>query len=273
MPQQPVQNPLGLPFVELQSVDSTNNYARQQIHAGLAQHGMLVFAHEQLAGKGQRGRNWTSEKDRNIMLSLVLKEPPLQLSEQFQLIASISVAVQEFYSKYGGSETRIKWPNDVYWQDRKAGGVLIENVIGEGIGGAVPIAIGSGARKSSAVQIWKWAIVGIGININQVSFPPELKNPVSLKQITGKNFDPVELSKELVHTIQKWYDELQQNGFGKILDLYNEQLYKKNETVRLKKGNVIFNGRIDAISESGKLSVTHSIQEEFEFGQIEWLVD
>ena len=95
MPQPPYTKPIGLPFVELQSVDSTNNYARKQIHAGLAQHGMTIFAHEQLTGKGQRGKSWSSEKGVNIIMSIVIKPQPLLLTQQFMLNACVAVAVYE----------------------------------------------------------------------------------------------------------------------------------------------------------------------------------
>ena len=118
MPQPPDTKPIGLPFVELQAVDSTNNYARQQIHAGLAQHGMAIFAHEQLLGKGQRGKTWSSEKDANIILSIVVKPQLLLLSQQFMLSACMVVAINDFFIKYAGADTKIKWPNDLYWQDK-----------------------------------------------------------------------------------------------------------------------------------------------------------
>jgi BirA family biotin operon repressor/biotin-[acetyl-CoA-carboxylase] ligase len=111
------------PFVELQSVDSTNNYARKLIHDKLAQHGMAIFSHEQVAGKGQRGKIWFSEKDANILLSILLKPGPLQLSQQFRLSACMAVTVYDFFQKYAGEATAIKWPNDLYWQDRKAGDI------------------------------------------------------------------------------------------------------------------------------------------------------
>ncbi len=112
---------MGLPFLELQSVDSTNNYARQQLSAGLAQHGTAVFAHEQTAGKGQRGNTWVSEKDANIALSIVIKPYPLVLHQQFLLNACIVTAACEWFRNYAENETKIKWPNDLYWQNRKAG--------------------------------------------------------------------------------------------------------------------------------------------------------
>lgn len=245
------------PFIELQSVDSTNNYARQLIHAGLAQHGTAIFAHEQVAGKGQRGKAWTSEKDQNIALSIVLNPLPLPPARQFQLSASVSAGVHDFFSKYAGENTKIKWPNDLYWQDRKAGGILIESIIG------------SGEAKTG---LWEWAIIGVGININQTTFPPHLPNPVSLKQITGKNFETILLAKELYNYIEKKIRVLIQKGFDGIYDQYQENLYKKNEKVRFKKENRAFEAIVKKVTPTGQLVVQHSIDEEFNFGEVEWVV-
>lgn len=263
MLQVPLLNPIGTPFIELQSVDSTNNYARQQIHAarlpdrqGLAQHGMVVFSHEQTAGRGQRGKVWTSEPGLNIAMSIIINPAPLSLNNQFQLSACTAVAVHEFFMKYAIGKTCIKWPNDLYWQDRKAGGILIESVIG---------------NRESDVSSWDWAIVGIGININQTSFPAWLPNPVSLKQITGSDYKLMPLAKELCRVFQQFYKELILAGFENIFKLYNKHLYKKGENIKLKKDNRIFNAELKGVSPSGKLIVRHSIEEEFGFGEVEWL--
>src|SRR5688572_2022740 len=170
-------NPIGQPFTILSSVDSTNNYAMARVQAGLAQHGAAWFAHEQTAGKGQRNKHWLTNPSENILLSVVLQPFTLTASEQFLLSASVALACCDFYKNYAGEETSIKWPNDLYWRDRKAGGILIENNF----------------RGSE----WVFAIAGIGININQTSFDPALPNPVSLKQITGKNFNVIQLAREL----------------------------------------------------------------------------
>jgi BirA family transcriptional regulator, biotin operon repressor / biotin---[acetyl-CoA-carboxylase] ligase len=257
LPQPSATKPLGLPFIELLSVDSTNNYARQQIHAGLAQHGMAFFAHEQVAGKGQRGKVWASEKGENIILSLIVKPQPLQLAQQFQLSACVAVTVQDFFMRYAGDDTKIKWPNDLYWQDRKAGGVLIESVV---------------SSQHSTVGNWQWAIIGIGININQTGFPDDLPNPVSLKQITGKNFDTVELAKELCGILEKRFNELIEDGFENIYNTYLAHLYKRKATVKLKKGSKVFQTTIEGISPTGKLITQHAIQEEFGFGEVEWVI-
>lgn len=257
MPQPSTANTIGIPFLELQSVDSTNNYARRLLHEGLAHHGFAVFAHEQVQGKGQRGKTWITEKDANIILSVVINPRPLQITEQFQLTTCTALAIHDFFSQYAGENTRIKWPNDLYWQDRKAGGILIENVIGTG---------------KPETDRWQWAIIGTGININQTSFSPELKNPVSLRQITGKNFDPILLSKELCSVLDEKFKQLITGGFEKIFSEYLSVLYKKNETVKLRKENRVFEARIISVSPNGKLITRHSIEEEFDFGEIEWVI-
>ena len=224
---------------------------------GEAQHGMAVFAHEQTAGKGQRGKNWASQKDLNIALSILLKPYPLSVPDQFKLSVCIAVSAWEFFSKYAGDETKIKWPNDIYWRDRKAGGILIENVI---------------KSSQSEVGSWQWSIIGIGININQTDFEPHLPNPVSLKQITGKIHEPIEIAKELCSIIEKNYQSLIAGNFMTLFDKYQTHLYKKDEKIKLKKGTRVFETTIKGVSETGQLITQHSIEERFEFGEIEWVL-
>jgi BirA family transcriptional regulator, biotin operon repressor / biotin---[acetyl-CoA-carboxylase] ligase len=263
-------NPIGKPFIELQSIDSTNKYAMGLVRGDHlpdgqdeAQHGIAIFSHEQTAGKGQRGKNWVSEKDLNIALSILLNPYPLSIQDQFQLSVCAAATVHEFFSKYAGDETKIKWPNDIYWRDRKAGGILIENVIGSSEFGV----------RSSESGKWKWTVVGIGININQTTFSPDLPNPVSLKQITGKNFESLDLAKELCSTLEKNYQLLMAGNFEDLFIYYHTHLYKKNEPVKLKKDSRVFETIIKGVSASGQLITQHSIEERFEFGEIEWVID
>jgi len=256
-------NPIGKPFIELQSIDSTNKYAMGLIHGNHlpdgqseAQHGIAIFTHEQTAGKGQRGKNWISEKDLNIALSILLNPYPLRIQDQFRLSICVAVSVHEFFLKYAGDGTSIKWPNDLYWRDRKAGGILVENVIGAG---------------QSPIGNWQWAIAGIGINVNQTSFPEYLPNPVSLKQITGKNYQPVELAKELCSIIEKNYQSLTNGKFESVFTIYQDHLYKKDEKVKLKKDNRVFETMIKGVSQTGQLITQHLTEERFEFGEVEWV--
>jgi BirA family biotin operon repressor/biotin-[acetyl-CoA-carboxylase] ligase len=93
-------NPIGRPFIELQSIDSTNKYAMALVHRhhlpeghDVAQHGTAIFSHEQTSGKGQRGKTWSSEKGSNIALSILLNPFPLSVQEQFQLSVCIDISV------------------------------------------------------------------------------------------------------------------------------------------------------------------------------------
>lgn len=256
----PFKGRIGTPFIELQSIDSTNNYALSRVHAGLARHGAVFFAHEQIAGKGQRGRVWKADKDSSIITTIVIDPRPLPLGNQFQLSACIALSACEWLEKYAGDDTKIKWPNDLYWQDRKAGGVLIENIIG---------GINVEGNHSSG---WQWAIAGIGININQAKFPPGLTNPVSLRQITGKEYNPVALAKELYEHIDQNWKKLEKKGFEEIYSRYLNRLYKKDQFVKFKKGNRIFEATIKKVSEDGLLVVQHAMEEEFRTGEIEWII-
>jgi BirA family biotin operon repressor/biotin-[acetyl-CoA-carboxylase] ligase len=239
------------PIIFLDSIDSTNNYAMAQVHAALAKHGTACFAHRQTAGRGQRGKTWETGEGQNIALSIIIK-PHSRAGNQFYLSAAIALGCFDFFSKYAGDETTIKWPNDIYWRDRKAGGILIENVF----------------RDKS----WKWAIAGIGININQPKFSKELKNPVSLKQITGKDFTIEVLAKELHTAVMKRVDNLNTTSYKKIIQEYNGHLYKLNQKIKLKKGNIIFSTTVKGVSAHGDLQTQDTIDRQFTFGEVEWVL-
>ena len=247
----------GQSFFELSVTDSTNNHALNVIQEKMAAHGHTFFAHEQLSGKGQHGKQWKTEKSSNIILSSILDVSFLPATKQFQLIATMAVAVHEFFRKYTIDDAFIKWPNDIYWNNRKAGGILIET--------ASPI-------PYSSISAWKWAVVGIGININQVIFPDNIPNPVSLKQITGKDYDPVMLAKELCGNIELWFNKLQSEPFEPILQYYNQYLYKKNCTVKLRKGNIAFECTIEKVDDQGYLHISGASTDKFSFGEVQWIV-
>jgi BirA family biotin operon repressor/biotin-[acetyl-CoA-carboxylase] ligase len=145
----------------------------------------------------------------------------------------------------------IKWPNDLYWRDRKAGGILIENLV----------------RGNQ----WEFAIAGIGLNINQVSFPAELPNPVSFRQITGKEFQVLQLARELCRHLQESW-RLMIESPEKIALEYNQALYKRGEQVKLRQDNRIFEARIDGVNANGQLEVYSSVPETFNFGEVTWIL-
>lgn len=188
---------LGAPLIELSTIDSTNIYAMAQIKAGLSKSGSCYTADFQTNGKGQHGRVWESSKGQNLLCSYILELNTLDAlknwtpADQIGFSAAIALGARAFFAAFAGSETKIKKPNDIYFSDRKAGGILIENLV--------------------RGQEWTWAVVGIGININQTVFSPEAPNPVSLKQITGRDWDILSLqealSKALTKSIQDWLME------------------------------------------------------------------
>lgn len=188
---------LGAPLIELSTVDSTNIYAMGLIKEGMAKSGSCVLAHFQTHGKGQHGRVWESSKGQNLLCSYILELKTLDAlknwapTDQNGFSAAIALGIRAFFDAYTNGDTKIKRPNDIYWRDRKAGGILIENQL--------------------KGKEWTWAVVGIGININQTVFSPEAPNPVSLKQITGRDWDILSLqealSKALNHSIQDWLME------------------------------------------------------------------
>ncbi|MCF3111012.1 biotin--[acetyl-CoA-carboxylase] ligase [Niabella sp. CC-SYL272] len=242
--------------LELPQVDSTNNYALSRIREGLAYHGMGVFAHEQLAGKGQRGKKWVTAPGQNIHLSLILAPKSLELDHLFALSAMIAVETRAFLADLAPGNWFIKWPNDIYFQDRKAVGMLIENIV--------------------TGQKWKWAVAGIGVNINQDHFPEELKQAISLKQITGKNYDCLELANGLAKRIFTRFEALDagfEETFTTLIEQYNRSLYKRNEQVRfLDETGTRFSAVVKAVSRDGRLELEGVPKQVYDFGELSWLM-
>jgi BirA family biotin operon repressor/biotin-[acetyl-CoA-carboxylase] ligase len=251
LPSSSLNNNIGVQLIEINSVGSTNNYAMELVHKGLSQHGLVIFAHEQTAGKGQRGRQWHSTRGENIIISVILDTTTLQINQQFLLSMSMALAVNDFFRKHAGDESSVKWPNDLYWGDRKAGGILIENVI--------------------TGKEWQWAIIGIGVNINQTIFDKTAFTAVSLKQITGKNQDPLELAKELCTNLDHRFRQLQHNSKQRVVDAYNDILYKKGQKVSLKKNNIIFDCLIKGVNEYGYLITESATEQLFNIGEVQWI--
>lgn len=193
---------LGEPLIELTTIPSTNIYAMDQVHQGLALSGSCYTADFQTAGKGQHGRNWESEKGQNLLSSYVLELKQLKTgkiwtpADQIWFSAAIALGARAFFASFAGEQTKIKKPNDIYFRDRKAGGILIENLV--------------------RGKDWTWTVIGIGMNINQSSFSTAAvnqiaANPISLQEITNKSWDLKQmqkhLSEALTTSIQNWLME------------------------------------------------------------------
>ena len=251
---------LGEPLIELSSIDSTNIYAISQIMEDMAVSGSCYRADFQTHGKGQQGKVWDSEKGENLLCSYVLSLSSLKkakelaetgtLSNQFGLSVAVSLAVSDFFSALAGEETKIKWPNDLYWRDRKAGGILIENKI-------------RGAE-------WTWSIMGIGINVNQTQFNTAQGRPVSLKQITGKSFEINKLLHQLSSALTNRVNEWLLGQFETMLAEYNERLFMKGQEVKFKSNHIHFLAEVVGVNKEGKLLVNNGIEQSYNFGEIIW---
>ena len=175
------------------STNSTNTLLRELIAKGEWPEGEhFLYAGYQTAGRGQTGNGWESEAEKNLLCSILL--PPRK--NLFELNMVVAVAVQRLL----GEAFTIKWPNDIYYGDKKVAGILVENAI---IGNEI-----------------KYSIAGIGLNVNQVEWQSDAPNPVSLKQITGRTYDIDALMQKLYEQVQKALQE-------DVWDYYKAHLYRR----------------------------------------------
>lgn len=245
-----------MPFVPkdlliLDSVDSTNNYAMAMIQDGKAVDGTAVFACEQTGGKGRRGRQWISNKSDNIILSILTQMQWYAISQQFGLSVAVALGCFDAVSQYVPGKVSIKWPNDIFINDTKAGGILIENAI--------------------RGTLWQWAVIGIGLNINQEKFTGSAFKATSLKVVTGDYFNVLQLSKELYESVLKRIDRLKEGAFDKMLEEYNQNLFAHDQLVKIKKGNTVFETTIKGVSAKGQLITVDKIRRHFNFDEIQFL--
>ena len=154
-------------YIHLPEAKSTNTYVAQ--HASDLPNGAVVYTYKQTQGRGQKGNSWESEEGKNLAFSFLLKNPAIAPSRQFFISEAVSIAVAEMLGRFVPEGISIKWPNDIYYHDQKLCGILIENTL---------------CGKAIA-----HAIIGVGININQAQFVSDAPNPVSLKNITGRDYD------------------------------------------------------------------------------------
>lgn len=223
---------IGHRIVQLNSVDSTNNYAAMLFKQGKLSHGSVILADEQYSGRGQRAAKWESYPGLNALLTVLMEPANLSVSSQFLLTKVVSLAVSGALDRSGIS-THIKWPNDIFSNDKKIAGILIENTIN------------SGAIANSCV--------GIGINVNQTEF--DVPHATSLKGETGQFHKVLDLLFVLISELNFWYDKLLENDLKTIDEEYLKRLYKFNEKNTFRDVNGIFEGVIAGVEESGKLLV------------------
>lgn len=164
-------------LIRLEEVDSTNNYLRNYTPAE-GEEATLCIAEFQHAGRGCGTNSWESERGKNLLFSLLIHPQEIAARDQFHISMSIALAVCDALTSFGIGDIRVKWPNDVYWRDKKICGILIENRLA-----------GSFIRDS---------IIGIGLNVNQQQFLSDAPNPVSMRQILGHDVDREQVLRRIV---------------------------------------------------------------------------
>ncbi len=234
-------------------LNSTNLYASQIVHSQTRKNPFWVRTDDQFAGKGQGIRKWSSEPGLNLTGTLVIFPEQFAVTRQFDLSKVFAVAAAAFLELFL-DEIRIKWPNDLYHGDRKIGGILIETAI---LGNYID-----------------HAILGIGININQLKFPSHLPNPVSISSLTGQQYDLTEMETLFLELFLNQYRLIENEKYDEINRLYVNRLYKFEENASFKADDNIFTARIIGVNEYGHLIIETAAgnTQTFAYQEIEYIL-
>jgi BirA family biotin operon repressor/biotin-[acetyl-CoA-carboxylase] ligase len=238
-------------IIRLRETASTNNYLRELLASSREQlsEGVVISADYQTKGRGQVGNVWESEDGKNLLFSMLLFPSSIEANQQFVLSKMVSLAVTGVL-KEEIDDVFIKWPNDIYWRDKKIAGILIENDL-----------------CGSNIQ---YCVIGIGLNINQESFLSNAPNPVSLKQITGKTYDREDLLKRIVKRIYMLYIQLLREELNCFDEEYKKSLYRHDGLHEYRANNENFKASIVDILPSGHLvlQTENGTQRTFAFKEV-----
>ena len=194
----------------------------------------MVWTDFQTKGRGQAGSSWESEPGMNLLCSILLYPTLLPANRSFTILEIAALCVKHTLDRYV-SDISIKWPNDIYYQQQKISGILIEN----------DIAAGRIIRS----------IIGIGINLNQQEFKSETPNPISLAMITGQTCDRKVILNQLHKEFMALTDELETGKFDILHQQYNASLYHRNGFYSYRDAAGIFEARIHSVEPSGHLNL------------------
>jgi len=246
---------VGQNLITLKEVDSTNTFLKNTLsNSKPLPEGTVIMAESQYAGRGQQQNRWHSEDGKNLTFSLLLKPSFLAISDQFDLTRAVSLGVYDALEPLLGDGLKIKWPNDIYYNDMKLGGMLIENAL-------------------QGNQI-KHTVIGIGLNINQTSFPDVVPNAISVRQILQQDYDLRLILSHICNNIEAWYLKLKDGQNNVVRDTYLSRLYWLNGYKRFRSAaNGEFEGKIINVQDNGILVVEDRFGTElmFNFKEIEFL--
>jgi BirA family biotin operon repressor/biotin-[acetyl-CoA-carboxylase] ligase len=242
---------IGSEVVSLLSTNSTNDYAREMLDNGDPREGCVVIAGEQKKGRGYGSNTWHSKRGKNLLFTVILYPGFIAANQQFLISKTISLGIYDYLSDYI-SDVSIKWPNDIYVEDRKIAGMLIENDL-----------VGSSLKTS---------IVGIGLNINQERFPEDLVNPVSLRQMIEKKLPIRKELRKLCNHLDRRYRMLYQGKVDKINREYHQHLFRLNHMATYLANGREFQAKIVGVSDYGQLILETNVGKtlEFNFKEVEF---
>ena len=236
------------------TIDSTNNYAMHQVDDGLAQHGQVIWAAYQTHGKGQRGKKWENNSG-SLLMSLIVK-PNVAPDKQFVLSMQVVVTIAKYLKTLESQwQVAIKWPNDIYLNDKKACGILIENVF----------------RGMN----WAYSVIGIGLNVNQKKFTENLPTATSMAMVLARQFDLLEIITDIRTGILNIIREVKQEQHTSLLSTYNDLLFKRNKEISFmeRASGRQFEAYVQEVNEDGQLIVlSHKGIEAFNFGTLDWIL-
>lgn len=246
---------VGQNLITLKEVGSTNTFLKDAVSKSTPLlDGTVILAEKQFAGRGQSKNSWLSEPGKNLTFSILLNPAFLLVEQQFILNMAVSLALNDVLSKYAGFEASIKWPNDIFIGGKKVGGMLIENII-----------LGNQIRH---------AIIGIGLNVNQVDFPSYINNVTSLKLFLHTDYDLLSCLGEICSAVEARYLQLMAGSSAEIRSGYLNKLYLIDQWALFKFDDKIQSGKITGVSEIGLLQVeTTDGPRQFDNKEIEFIHD
>lgn len=220
------------PIIRLKEIDSTNSYLKRLARHQPCSEESIVVADFQTGGRGQMGSGWFAEKGKNLLFSILLYPKNLPANAMFIISRIASLAVKYMVDPLV-NDISIKWPNDIYWREKKIAGILIENDI----------------RNGNIEN----SVIGIGINVNQLQFPVELPNPTSLALIMGEEQNLDNLLATVVREFFILYNQFEQGETEHIEDRYMSYLYRANDYYWFADSSGSFRAKIKNVQPSGHL--------------------
>ena len=216
------------------AVNSTNDLLLEWAENINTLNGSVIWALNQQKGRGQHGKVWESNTGENLTFSMLIRHDGMSVMEQFIFNKAISVAILKALSVLSPN-FKIKWPNDIYLNEKKIAGILIENSI-----------------KGKYID---YSVIGIGINVNQRKFSSDLKNASSIINETSVEVELENLLYQIIDNINFFMNYLHHKQNKKILDIYLSSLFRKNTITVFKKGNETFNGIIRGVDDFGRIKI------------------